>query len=224
MALILLVEDDAIYQTVLKDMIAEEFPQAKVEAAKTGAEALSLIEKTDYDVIVLDLRLSDIHGVEVFREIKKLGKTAPVLFLTAYLDDSYVDMAMRMGAYGFFHKMHSEGEPGILDGIRRALEGAGPALISAARESLNDLEHGREPLHLSLTKAERALLVEICNGHSVKNAASVLGIAASTAYQQLASIRKKLEVENNQQIVCYALRHRLVRFAEEIPKLPTCWD
>ncbi|MBM7558589.1 response regulator [Marinitoga litoralis] len=102
MGKILVVDDDNIIRTVLKKVLESE--KFDVDVAEGGTKAIEMIKDTEYDVILLDIIMEDLDGIEVLRKAKKLSPLTTVIMMTAYSSPDYVLHALTLGATDFVEK------------------------------------------------------------------------------------------------------------------------
>lgn len=100
---LLIVEDDELLRLSLKRILTRE-DNYKVFSVRTGEEALKIIEEESLDLILLDLKLPGIHGLEVLRQVRTFDKDVPVIIMSSYLDFEAKDKAMMMGVQEFLEK------------------------------------------------------------------------------------------------------------------------
>jgi DNA-binding NarL/FixJ family response regulator len=148
--------------------------------ATTGRQALRLCEETAVDVVLLDLELPDLHGLEVARELKGCSPRSRILLVTAYANPSYVLRAQDLGVAGYLLK--ADGMVEILDAIRRALlrrttYSSGIEGVARALSTVDDADEQRT----GITGRQRAVLRLVASGLSVARAADELGIRERTA-------------------------------------------
>ncbi len=197
---VLLVDDHLVVRVGLRALL-ETTPKIVV-AGETGSgrEALALVATTQPDVILLDLRLPDLDGIEVCRRIKNATPSPAVLFLTSYADDRTILAAIEAGADGYLLKdvagqdipslvLAAAAGDSLLDPLvtRRAL-GSGPRPAPSAQTRLHPIE--------VLTPQEQRALQLAAEGKSNKQIAAEMGLTEGTARNYLSSVFAKLGVES----------------------------
>jgi DNA-binding NarL/FixJ family response regulator len=176
-----------------------------VGAAADGHEAVTLTAEHDPDVVLMDLRMSRVDGVEATRRIRERHPRTQVVVLTTYADDESILSALSAGALGFLTKNAGR------EGIRLALEAARAghthldpaaheALVAAARARPSGLEH-------DLTRREVEVLALIARGRSNKEIASELFLSEATVKTHVNHIFGKTGSRTRAQAVAYANAH-----------------
>ncbi len=121
MAHILIVDDDRGVRVLLKSLLSSQGGHKTTEC-ESGAKALKLIEDSDFDLVITDLRMSDVHGIALLEVVKKLSPSTPVILVTAYCSPESTEEAVILGAFDYIAKPFKIDD--LLSVIRRAL-GAG---------------------------------------------------------------------------------------------------
>ena len=178
--------------------------------AKTGEEAVALIREHKPDIVVLDLDLSDLDGVEVTRQIKEALPATEILFFTTHEEDPVIAEALRAGARGYVLK--SESESKLIEGID-ALSKHLPFFSSRVSDMLlnhllNRTQDSNEVLNLS--DREREIVQLLATGKSNKETAGRLHISVKTVETHRAAIMRKLGLKSITELVRYAIRNKLI--------------
>jgi len=209
-------------QTVLRLLIVEDQPtilgqqQRLLEAfssleivgtARDGRSALAQIEAKKPDVVLLDLGLPDLDGIEVTRRIKSRWPAIEILIFTIFDDEDRVLEAVRAGASGYLLK----GAPAerIVEALRDVCTGGSVIQPRLARSLLRRLQPEEGPRR-TLTPRETEILSLIAKGCSNRIAAERLGLSRATVRTHLEHIYAKLEVSNRTEAVTEALRRGLI--------------
>lgn len=212
---VLLVDDHVMVRMGLKayfDTLADI--QVAGEAGN-GKEALSLVEQTAPDVVLMDLIMPDMDGVETTRQIKKISPRTQVIVLTSYHQDEHIFPAIRAGALSYVLKDIDPDE--LADAIRRAH--SGEAVLNprvAARlvkEMHGDREEGLNPFH-ELTEREMEVLRQIAAGKSNREIAEALVISEKTVKSHITNLLSKLHLADRTQAAVYAWQEGIVRRGE----------
>jgi len=204
---VLITDDHAVLREGLRSFLELQDGIEIVGDAADGAEAVELAERLRPAVVLMDLVMPKLDGVEAMRELRERVPETRVIILTSYIDDERLLPAIRAGAAGYLLK---NAEPQELARAIRAAD-AGEALIDptvAARlvERLAD-ERGGDSYE-SLTAREREVLDLIARGFSNKRIALELGIAEKTVKTHVGNVLGKLGVADRTQAAVYATRHR----------------
>lgn len=162
------------------------------------------------DVVLLDIGLPGMSGIEGIPELRRRVPTIQVLMLTVYDDDRRIFDAVCAGACGYLLKNTPPAR--LLDGIREVAAGGAPMSPEVARRVLELFREVQPPQHVDyrLTPHELRLLRMLVEGHNYKTAAAELHVSINTISFHMRRIYEKLEVHSKSEAVAKALRHRLV--------------
>jgi DNA-binding NarL/FixJ family response regulator len=192
---------------LLKDKVTIEV----VGEAATGQEAVEQALVLTPDVIVMDIVMSGMDGIEAARRISGASSKTQLLFLSGHHNEAYLRQAFEAGARGYLHKDCSIDD--LTQAVRLAARGdyilAGPAGSDLVVDYVNPVVRRQKPGGI-MTRREREIAVLLADGYSTKEAAAVLDISSRTAETHRASILRKLDARNVADIVKYCIRNRLV--------------
>ncbi|PDO09665.1 MAG: DNA-binding response regulator [Candidatus Reconcilbacillus cellulovorans] len=206
---VLLVDDHEMVRIGLSAMLATEEDVEIVGEAASGEEALALAEAFRPDVVLMDLVMAGMDGIETTRRLVRLLPDCKVIVLTSYVDDEKVYPAMEAGAFGYLLKTSRAAD--ITRAIRNAAEGRPTLEPQVATKMISRFRRfGETPPHEELTEREREVLRLVAKGKSNRDIAEELGIGIKTVKFHLSNIFAKLGVEDRTQAVVYAFRHGLV--------------
>jgi DNA-binding NarL/FixJ family response regulator len=212
---VLLVDDQTLLRATFKMLIDSEPDLEVVGEAATGREAVEQVRARRPDVVLMDIRMPGLDGIEATREITRLGTPAKVLILTTYETDEYVTEALRAGATGFLGKTADPEE--VVHGIRRAAQGR-PLLSAVATEML--VEHflatpdetttAVDPRLEELTQRELQMVALAAEGLSNEQIGQRLNLAVLTVKTHVNRAMAKLGVHDRAGLVVLAYRSGLV--------------
>ncbi|MCR8842330.1 response regulator transcription factor [Paenibacillus sp. SC116] len=208
---ILLAEDQTMVRQGLKMMIETDEELRVTGEAANGKEAVALCETHSFEVIVMDIRMPEMNGLEATRIIRSRCPRSKILILTTFNDDEYALEALKSGANGYMLK---DAEPAdLIRSIRSCLSG-GMALQDdvAAKVIPRLLKTEREDLKVdaSITPRELTILRLIGEGRSNKEIAEQLALSIGTVKNHVSQIMEKLELRDRTQLAIYAIRHNVV--------------
>jgi DNA-binding NarL/FixJ family response regulator len=207
---VLIVDDHEIVREGLQTLLAEEPDFEVVGTAGDGAAALTLAESTKPDVIIMDLVMPGLDGIEATRRIHRSHPDARVLVLTTFADDQRVREAIQAGATGYLLKDILKAD--LLRALRDAAVGR-PSLHPEVQQHLMQEIVGKttpEPApHARLTEREIGILRLIAEGRSNKEIAVALYLTEGTIKGYVSTIFDKLGVEDRTQAALYAVKHGL---------------
>jgi len=216
---VLLVDDQPLLRLGFRMVLESEADLEVVGEASDGAQAASMTAALAPDVVLMDVRMPVVDGIEATRRIVAAGAASRVLVLTTFDLDEYVYAALRAGASGFLLKDVPPTE--LVSGIRAVAAGdavVAPAvtrrLIDAFAEHLPDPATGRSPTDQRLdrlTAREREVLVEVAHGRSNSEIAQALVLSEATVKSHVAKILTKLELRDRVQVVVWAYESGVVR-------------
>lgn len=203
---ILIVDDHEIVREGLQILLTEESEFEVVGAVGDGTTALRLVEQLNPDVILMDLVMPGLDGIEVTQRILRSNPVARVLILTTFADDQRVRAAIRAGAIGYLLKDVLKAD--LLRALRDAAAGRASLHPEAQQHLMRQVTESEVPLpHASLTKREADILRLIANGHSNKEIALALHLTEGTIKGYVSTIFDKLGVADRTQAALYAVKH-----------------
>jgi len=208
---VLLADDHAIVREGLRTILGFQEGIEVVGEASDGQEAVDLTQKLLPDVVLMDIRMSKLDGVEATRRIKAQNPQIGVIVLTNYDDDRYVFEGIEAGASGYLLKDISSDD--LAEAIRRVAQGESLMAPSVLRKVLDEFAHRaeeRELPHEALTPRELEVLQALAGGLKNEEIAKELFITEKTVKSHLGSIFSKLGVNDRSQTILYAIKHKLV--------------
>ena len=209
MAIRVLIADD--HHVVRRGLIFFLQTQKDIEIAgeaSNGKEAIQLVERLQPDVVLMDLIMPVMDGIEATRSIKLMFPDVHIMMLTSFSDKDHVIPAIEAGAAGYQLKDIEPDE--LVESIRKLVHGENTLHPKATNHLLTRINQneGKE-LHLQLTKREHDVLKEIASGKSNKEIAAALYITEKTVKTHVSNIFSKLEVADRTQAALYAVKHGL---------------
>ena len=204
---ILLVEDQGIVRQGLKMMIEQDSSLKVVAEAGNGNEAIGKMESYAIDLIVMDIRMPEMNGIEATRIIKKKWPKVKILMLTTFNDDEYALQALKEGASGFLLKT-AEGEE-LIQSIHSCLSGGMTIHHEVAAKVVPKLlSHQKEPqTPHPLTPREVTITGLIGQGCTNKEIAEKLFLSVGTVKNHISQILQKLELRDRTQLAIYAVKN-----------------
>lgn len=179
-----------------------------VGEAKNGVEAVELANSLRPDVILMDLVMPEVDGVEATRRITEKGLPCKVLILTSFSDQDHVIPAIRAGASGYQLKdLEPDQLIAAIHAVHRGESQLHPKVTSHVMSHFTRNVSSTKPLHEELTKRELEVLVEIAKGKSNKEIAASLFITEKTVKTHVSNILAKLELADRTQAALYAVKH-----------------
>jgi DNA-binding NarL/FixJ family response regulator len=203
---VVLVDDHAVVRRGLADLLASTPDIEVVGTAGDGDEALTVVETTRPDVVLMDLQMPRTDGVEATRRLLSSGVQTQVLVLTSYSDSERILAALDAGAVGYLLK---DADPDdVIEGVRAVARGESPLHPKAARELLLARSRPAEP-RAQLTPRESDVLRLVRLGLANKQIARRLGISERTVKAHLTSAFQRIGVQDRTQAALWAERNGL---------------
>ena len=205
---ILIVDDHLIVREGIKRIIDDTAGMNVVAEASSGMEALELIWKNKYDLILLDISMPGQNGLQTLKQIKKHDKNVPVLMLSMHSEEQYAMRSMKAGASGYMTKETASSS--LVKAIRKINDGRKFITQEVAELLATDLYHeqDKEP-HEYLSDREFEVLKMISKGYTIKKISTNLSISPKTVSTYRSRILNKLDLETNSDIIHYAIDYKL---------------
>ena len=206
---IILADDHGLIREGLKKILEGKADYKVIGEARDGLELLSLLKKLSPNLIILDISMPNLRGIEAIGEIKTIHPEAKILVLTMHKEHEYLFQAFSAGANGYLLKEDSNGELSwAIEVIRQGKIFLSPVLSKQLPEDWLQTLRDKQPVPIEepLTTRERQILKLIAEGKSAKEVASLLFISRRTAEHHRANIMEKLNMKKFADLVKYALK------------------
>ncbi len=207
---VFLADDHATVRDGLAALLGVETDMQVVGEAGTGREAVRLVKKLLPDVVVMDIAMPLLNGLEASRQILKALPATRVLILSAHSDDEYVDEVIRIGAAGYLIKQNSAHD--LAKAIRHAHAGKtffSPTIAARQSDRSENSRFGTKGWHktgqVRLTSREVEILQLIAEGKANKQTADELGISIKTVEKHRQNLMSKLEIHDTAGLTRYAI-------------------
>ena len=206
---ILIADDHTVVRRGVLQILAEAPDMVATGEASTGGEVLQAVRQNDFDVVLLDIALPDISGLEILKQLRSLKPDLQVLILSMYPERQYAIRALKAGAAGYLTKESAPAE--LIAAIRQVSQGRKYVTQSLAEKLAAELggEVEQEP-HETLSDREYQVMCLLASGKSVTEIATELSLSIKTVSTYRTRILDKLNLENTAQIIRYALKRGLV--------------
>jgi DNA-binding NarL/FixJ family response regulator len=203
---IAIVEDDVVIRRSLTRIVDEERGLHCLAACASAEEALKRLPELQPDVVLMDINLPQMSGIECVRRLRDLLPKTQVLMLTVYEDSDSIYRALRAGASGYLLK-RSEPEQ-LIEAIRDVLHGGSPMTSQIARKVVQTFRASAESenLTMKLTEREAEILDHLAKGYANKEIADKLNVMLPTVRTHLRSIYEKLHVHSRTEAVAKYLK------------------
>ena len=206
---ILIVDDHAIVRHGLKKILTEDNAKYIFGEAGNSAEALDIVRKQKWDIVVMDVTMPGRSGLEVLKELKKMQKHLPVLILSVHPEDQYAIRALRGGASGYITKASAPEE--LVKAIHKILKGEKYISADLARKIPFYLDPENEkPPHERLSDREYQVLCMIASGKTSKEIGEELSLSVKSISTYRSRILEKFGLKSNAELIHYAIQNKLV--------------
>jgi DNA-binding NarL/FixJ family response regulator len=210
---VILADDHVLVRHGLK-LILEENPNLEIAAeVGDGLELLSVLQKINPDLIILDVSMPNLRGIEAIPEIRRVRPNAKVLMLTMHKEEEYLYQAISAGANGYLLKEDAEKELFLaIEHIKNGKIYISPGLADQSMQNWARMRRGEDDAqHVeSLTVREREILKLIAEGKSNKEIGDLLFISVRTVERHRANMMSKLNIRKTAELVQYAMRKHYI--------------
>jgi DNA-binding NarL/FixJ family response regulator len=206
---ILIADDHRILAEGLRSLLEPEF--TIVAVVENGRELVAAARKHRPDVIIADITMPSLNGIEAAAQLRAMGVKARIVFLTMHHEIAYARRAMEVGASGYVLKHSAAAE--MVTAVREALRGqtyVTPMIAGELLESYRSGDPGTAGLAEQLTARQREVLQLFAEGSSAKEVAAMLRISVRTAEFHKARILQTLGLTSTAELVQYAIRHGMI--------------
>lgn len=209
MTRVLIVDDHAIMREGIKRVLSETPGMRVVAEAGTAQEALARLHATDVDVVVLDLALPDVSGLDLLQRVRALHPALGILVLSMHSEEEYGVRALSAGASGFLNKASPPSE--LIRAVRLVAGGQKyVGSVTAQRLAEHVDRSARRRRHDKLSDREFQVLCLVADGKSSTDIARQLGLSVKTVSTFRSRILEKLELRSTAEMTRYAIAHGLV--------------
>ena len=206
---ILIAEDHAIVRQGVRQLLIDRGVADDVAEAQTGTEVLMEASKHVYDVILLDISLPDMNGVEVLKRLKRKLPRVPVLMFSMYREDQYAVRALKAGAAGYLSKTVDATQ--MIAAIQQVAAGrkyVSPAMAEALADYVSF--DGEQLPHEKLSDREYQTLCMLASGKRLTDIANALSLSVKTVSVYRTRLLDKMKLRNNAELTFYVMSNRLV--------------
>lgn len=200
---LLLVDDHPVFRHGVRRLLTEEVPEVVIAEAVDGADAFALMRSSDWDLVLLDVTLPGADGLEVLKGLSAEFPRVPVLVVSMHPPDQFARRMIAAGAIGYIKKDSDPAE--LVHAVAGALRGQ--KCVQPASDTVGARE---DALHQRLSDREYQVLRMMASGRSVSQVAQDLSLSVKTVSTYRTRILDKMEMENNAELMHYAMRHHLV--------------
>jgi two-component system response regulator NreC len=211
---IVLADDHTLFRQGLRRVLEEQPGWQVIADASDGAAAVRLTLERQPHVVIMDIAMPRLNGVEATRQIVRRAPDVRVLILSMYSDDLYITQALQAGAHGFVLKDSADAD--LVRAVRDLAAGKSYFSPTVSKVVLDDYvrhlaDRGISDRFDALTEREREVFQLIAEGHSNKDIAGLLHLSPGTVETHRARIMEKLDLHSAAEIVLYAVRKGVIR-------------
>ncbi|MBN1292254.1 MAG: response regulator transcription factor [Candidatus Latescibacteria bacterium] len=206
---ILIVDDHPIVRKGMRQILSEVDDIQITDEADKACDVPVKIRQQHFDVVLLDISLPDVNGLEVLKQIKYEKPDLPVLILSTYPEEQYAVRTLKAGAAGYLTKDKAPGE--LINAIRKVSVGRKYISSYVAEKLADELykDSGKLP-HETLSDREYQILTLIAEGKTCNEIADMLSLSNKTVATYRSRILEKMDMKNNADIIRYALHNHII--------------
>ena len=206
---ILIADDHTVVRKGLKQILLDEFPNAKIEEVPDAEELIKKVMQAKWDVVVSDLSMPGRSGLDALQQIKLSFPDLPVLILSIHPEEQYALRALKSGASGYLTKDAAPDE--LVKAVQKILLGKKYISQSIAEKLANTFsaDAGINP-HESLSDREFDVMKQLANGKSVSEIADMLSLSVTTISTYRARLMTKMNLKSNSDLTRYAIENKLI--------------
>jgi len=206
---VILADDHLLFREGIKRILTESTGIVVVDEAMNGRDLLNKLKKNDCNVVVLDISMPGRSGLDVLKQLKSEWPDLNVLVLSMHAEEEYAERMLIGGASGYLVKQCSPLE--LIEAIYKVAKGEKYITSSLAEILAYNLGRTSDKLlHETLSDREYEVMCMIASGKSIKGIAEELSLSSKTISAHRAHILKKLNINNNSQLIHYAMQNKLV--------------
>jgi DNA-binding NarL/FixJ family response regulator len=207
---VLIADDHPVVRKGIIKLLLEENSNFKMDEAETGYEVLSKARNNKYELILLDISLPGMNGLDVLKQLKYENKNIPVLILSFHPEEEYAIRVLKSGASGYLTKGCSPEK--LVFAINKILKG-GKFISESLAERLAEglISNTQYPSHEYLSDREYQIMNLIASGKTSREMEKELSISIKTISTYKTRIYKKLKIKNDVQLVHYVFRNRILK-------------
>lgn len=206
---ILIADDHAIVREGLKQIVLETPDMVISREAVDGSSTLEHVRETEFDVIVLDLSMPGMSGLDILKQLKVENPKLPVLILSMHPEEQYAVRCFKAGASGYVTKQSAPDE--LISAIRKVVQGGKYISLALAEKLVDFIEAGTDKLpHETLSDREFQIMRRISAGKRLKEIAEELFLSDKTVSTYRSRILDKMGMKSNSELTQYAVRNGLL--------------
>lgn len=205
---VVVTDDHPIVRKGIKHFLDQAIDIQVVGEASTAEETLQLVDEVIPDILVLDMQLPDMNGLEVTRHLQQSGSPVKILVLSAHDDPRYIQELIEAGVMGYLIK--EEAPQVIVEAVRGVAHGEQGWFSRSVAARMMSWMRGDLEQEIKFTRREMEILRLVTDGKTNQNIAALLGISEKTVEKYLYSIFQKIGVSSRTEVAVYAVREGIV--------------
>jgi two-component system invasion response regulator UvrY len=206
---IIIADDHPIVRAGMKQIISEAADMSVVDEAADGRQLLHKIREENFDVVILDITMPHIDGLDVLKQLKIEKPKLPIIILSIHPESQYALRVLKAGAAGYVTKTSAPEE--LIGAIRKVHRGGKYISPSIAEKLAFQLEADFEVMpHEALSDREYQVLCMLASGKTVTEIADALALSVKTVSTYRSRILEKMNMKNNAELIHYAVQNKLV--------------
>ena len=210
---ILIADDHALFREGLKQILRENFDGAVLDQASNGYEVLDKTSTDDYDLLLLDIAMPGISGLDVLKQLRVIRPKLRVLVLSMYPEGQYAVRAIRAGASGYLTKRSASDE--LIEAIKKVSKGSIYVTAAIGEKLMVDFrpDTGKPP-HELLSDREFQIFCMIASGKTVSTIAEELNLSVKTVSTHRVHILEKMKMKNNAELTNYGIKYQVINLTD----------
>lgn len=205
---VLVIDDDKLVCSSLKIILASNPEIHVVGSGNSGKDAVRLYEELNPDILLMDIRMEEMSGLDAGEQILGAHKDAKILYLTTFLDDDYIIKALNIGAMGYMLKQNYESIIPALLAVESGNHVYGTEIITKLPNLLSQGNSMKAYEDCGITEKEYDIILKISEGLSNKEIADLLFLSEGTVRNYISTILEKLELRDRTQIAIFYYKHK----------------
>ena len=198
---IIIVDDDHLVVQSLKTIVNASYIEV-LDTGHDGLEAIELYKKHNPDLILMDIRMEKLNGIDATKEILQLDSEAKILLITTFQDDEYINSALSLGCKGYILKQNIDG---IIPAINAVCSGN---MVFDSKIVSNIQKHSEQDINIDLSDREVDILLLVAEGLNNKEIADKLFLSEGTVRNYISNMLEKLSLRDRTQLAIYYYKSR----------------